>query len=218
VTRSAIRDVAVGAGAYVVGAGAVIVAIPPALCGRIDYHPALPATRDQLTQRVPQGTVIKCMAVYEEPFWREEGLSGQVTSVIGPAKVMFDNTPHGEGRPGVLLAFLEGNQARRLGEWDPAARRTAVIDCLRRVFGERAGQPQDYLEMVWAAEEFTRGCYGCYMPPGAWTAYGHALRRPLGAIHWAGTETATTWSGYMDGAVQSGERAAEEVLGWLRSR
>jgi len=201
-----------------VSGGAVIVAIPPALCGRIEYRPALPAMRDQLTQRVPQGTVIKCMAVYEEPFWRHDGLSGQATSILGPAKVMFDNTPHGEDRPGVLLAFLEGNQARRLGEWEPAARRTAVVGCLARVFGPHAANPVDYLEKVWAAEEFTRGCYGCYMPPGAWTAYGHTLREPIGAIHWAGTETGTTWSGYMDGAVQSGERAAREVLESLRAR
>lgn len=191
---------------------AAIIALPPALCGRIDYRPALPALRDQLTQRIPQGTVIKCMAVYERPFWRDDGLSGQATSVIGPVKVMFDNTPHGEGRPGVLLAFLEGAQARRLGEWEATKRRAVVLGCLRRVFGERAGEPLDYLEMVWAAEEYTRGCYGCYMPPGGWTAYGPALRAPVGAIHWAGSETATTWSGYMDGAVQSGQRAAEEVL------
>jgi monoamine oxidase len=194
-----------------VEASAAIVAIPPALCGRVVYDPPLPAIRDQLTQRVPQGTVAKCMAVYESAFWRERGLSGQATSVEGPVKVTFDNSPP-SGRPGVLLGFLEGNQARELGEWEPAARRNAVVDCFARLFGPEASRPADYLEKLWAQEEWTRGCYGCYMPPGGWVAFGPALRAPVGRIHWAGAETATVWSGYMDGAVQSGERAAAEVL------
>ena len=197
-----------------VSAHAAIVAVPPALCGRIAYDPLLPAIRDQLTQRMPQGTVIKCMAIYERPFWRQAGLNGQATSIEGPVKVMFDNTPSA-GTPGVLLGFLEGRQARELGEWEPQARRNAVVECFGRIFGPDAARPVDYVERVWAQEEWTRGCYGCYMPPGGWISYGRALRAPIGRIHWAGAETATIWNGYMDGAVQSGERAAEEVMGAL---
>jgi len=163
---------------------------------------------------MPQGTVAKCMAVYERPFWRDEGLSGQALTVQGPTRIVFDNSPR-DGSRGVLLGFLEGRLARDLGAWEPAARRHAVVDGFRRLFGPRAADPGDYLEMLWADEPFTRGCYGCYLPPGAWTAHGHALRRPVGRIHWAGAETATTWSGYMDGAVRSGERAAREVLARL---
>ena len=192
-------------------ADAAIVAIPPALCGRIAYDPPLPAIRDQLTQRMPQGTVVKCMAIYERPFWRDAGLSGSATSTVGPVKVIFDNSPP-DGSPGVLLGFLEGRQARELGEWESDARRRAVVDCFRRIFGPDAASPVDYVERVWAQEEWTRGCYGCYMPPGGWVSYGRALRAPIGRIHWAGAETATVWNGYMDGAVQSGERAATEVL------
>ena len=132
-------------------------------------------------------------------------------SSVGPVKVMFDNSPP-DGAPGVLLGFLEGRQARELGEWDPEARRRAVIGCFSRVFGPQAAEPLDYVERVWAQEEWTRGGYGCYMPPGGWVSYGRALRRPIGRIHWAGAETATVWNGYMDGAVQSGERSAAEVL------
>ncbi len=198
----------------VAAARAAIVAVPPTLCARISYDPPLPAMRDQLTQRMYQGSVIKCMAIYDEPFWRREGLSGQVTSVDGPVKVMFDNSPP-EGTPGVLLGFLEGRQARELAAWTEAARREAVVGCFRRVFGARAGQPEGYVEQVWADEEWTRGCYGCVMPPGGWVSLGPALRAPIGPIHWAGAETATTWNGYMDGAVRSGEAAAEAVLAAL---
>jgi monoamine oxidase len=194
-----------------VGARAAIVAIPPTLCARIAYDPPMPALRDQLTQRMAQGSVIKCMAVYEQPFWRAERLSGQATSVEGPVKVVFDNSPP-DGSPGVLLGFLEGRQARELGQWVEGARRRAVIGCFERLFGPAAAAPEGYLEQVWADQEYTRGCYGCLMPPGSWVSLGPALREPVGRLHWAGAETATTWNGYMDGAVRSGESAAREVL------
>ena len=189
----------------------IVVALSPALAGRIAYSPDLPAARDALTQRTPNGSVIKCMAVYDRPFWRREGLSGQAVSLTGPARVVFDNSPHGSDH-GVLLGFLEGRDARTFSARTVAERRLAVIDGFARLFGPRAAEPVDYVDVDWSAERFTRGCYGGHLPPGAWTAFGPALTAPVGRIHWAGTETATTWSGYIDGAIESGERVADEVL------
>jgi len=197
-------------GGVEVSARRAVVAIPPTLAGRIAYDPPLPGLRDQLTQRMPQGAVIKCHAVYPEPFWRADGLTGQAGSDAGPAKVIFDNSPPA-GRPGVLLAFLEGAFARELGTWAPEDRRAAVLATLVRMFGRRAGAPEAYLEQAWAEEEYTRGCYGAYLPPGVWTSFGRALRPPVGPLHWAGAEYATVWNGYMDGAVRSGHAAAEAV-------
>ena len=191
-----------------------IVAIPPALAARIVYDPPLPAARDQLTQRMPQGTVVKCFGVYDEPFWRRDGLTGQGASDAGPVRVTFDNSPP-DGSPGVLLGFLEGDWARRLIRLPAWERRSLVLDSFRRMFGPRAGVPERYLEKSWADEEYTRGCYGAAMTTGAWTSFGEALRAPVGPIHWAGAETATVWSGYMDGAVRSGESAATDVLAAL---
>jgi monoamine oxidase len=204
--------VRVTAGAGVTATGKlVIVALPPTLTCRIAYDPPLPGHRDQLVQRMPQGSVIKCMAIYDEPFWRADGLSGMATSDTGPAKVVFDNSPP-DGSPGVLLAFLEGERARVIGRLPAEERRRLIVAGLARLFGPKAAQPAGFVERNWAEEEWTRGCYGCYMPPGAWTSFGDALRAPIGRIHWAGAETATVWNGYMDGAVQSGVRAAEEAL------
>jgi monoamine oxidase len=200
-----------GPGGLAVRVKAAIVAIPPTLAGRIAYDPPLPGLRDQLTQRMPQGTVIKTMAIYERPFWRERGLSGQATSDVGPARVVFDNSPP-DGSPGVLLGFLEGRFARAWGARPAPERRDAVLAGHARLFGPDAASPQRFIERVWAEEEWTRGCYGCLMTTGGWTEYGRALRAPIGRLHWAGTETATVWNGYMDGAVQSGERAAAEAL------
>jgi monoamine oxidase len=201
-------------GGLTVRARRAIVAIPPTLAGRVAYDPPLPARRDQLTQRMPQGTVIKTMAIYERPFWRQEGLSGQATSDAGPARVVFDNSPP-DGSPGVLLGFLEGRLARQWGARPAEERRAAVLAGHARLFGERAARPERYVERVWAEEEWTRGCYGCLMTTGGWTEYGRALRASVGPLHWAGAETASVWNGYMDGAVRSGEHVAEEVLARL---
>ena len=192
----------------------VIVTAPPLLAGRIDYEPALPHWREQLTQRTPMGSVIKCQVVYDEPFWRADGLSGQATGDGEGSRVVFDNSPP-DGSPGILLAFLEGDEARRLGREPIEVRRRAVIDSLVRYFGPRAGKPERYLERDWQQEKWTGGCYGTLFGPNVWTRYGHALSAPVGPIHWAGTETATAWAGYMDGAVRSGERAAADVLARL---
>lgn len=197
-----------------VSARRVIVAVPPTLAGRIDYDPPLPFLRDQLHQRMPHGTVIKANVIYDEPFWRREGLSGQAFDVELPFSTVFDNSPP-DGTPGALVGFFEGEQAIRYGQMSVEDRRKTAVECLVRYFGPRAASPEAYYELDWSAEEWTRGCYGGHMPPGAWTQFGPALREPVGRIHWAGTETGIRWCGYMDGAIESGHRAADEVLSAL---
>ena len=189
----------------------VIVTAPPLLAGRIEYEPALPPRREQLTQRTPMGSVIKCQVVYDEPFWRRDGLSGQATGDGEGSRVVFDNSPP-DGSPGVLLAFLEGDEARRLGREPLDVRRQAVLDSLARYFGPRAAKAERYLERDWQQEKWSGGCYGTLFGPNVWTRYGQALRAPVGPIHWAGTETATVWAGYMEGAIRSGSEAAQAVL------
>lgn len=213
------RGVVVRGEGFDVSAQRVIVAIPPTLAGRIDYAPAMPALRDQLTQRIPMGTVIKVQCVYDEPFWRADGLAGQATSDTGPVKVTFDNSPPDATThrgPGVMMGFIEGTDGRRALSATHDERRRGVIDSFARYFGAKARSPVAYVEKSWADEKWTRGCYAGYFGPGTWSDYGRALREPVGRIHWAGTETATVWTGYMDGAVRSGERAADEVRRALR--
>ena len=83
---------------------------------------------------------------------------------------------------------------------------------LARLYGPRARTPERWIEQDWARERYTGGGPVCFMPPGVWTGHGRAVRDPVGPIHWAGTETSEVWSGYMDGAVRAGERAAAEAL------
>ena len=193
-------------------AGCAIVAVAPAVIPRIDFDPPLSGLRFHLYSKMPPGYVIKCMVRYETPFWREQGLSGQAGSPEHPLGITFDNSP-ADGSCGVLLGFLEGAHGRRAGALAPEAREALVLDGFATYFGERArSEALEYVEQDWAGEEWIRGGYGAHLAPGTWTQYGRLLREPEGLLHWAGAETSPVWTGYMDGAVRSGERAAAEIL------
>jgi monoamine oxidase len=198
-----------------VEAGAAIVALSPALAGRIAYAPALPVERDRLTTAMPHGDVTKVVVMYERAFWRGEGLSGEAWGAQLPFSFSYDMSPP-DGSPGVLTLFFVGDRARRLRAVGVHGRRAALMAALTCCFGGRAERPVAIFSRDWAAEEWTRGAYGGYMPPGVWTRYGRALRAPVGPIAWAGSETAVEHSGYMEGAIESGERAAAAVLATAR--
>ncbi len=191
-----------------------VVAIPPSLAGRIDYSPILPAERDQLTQRISQGTLMKAACVYKKPFWRDHGLNGSVVSLEGPLQVAYDASPP-DGSVGIIFGFIGGDLARSFRGMSPDARKSAVLGNLTKYFGAEAANPKEYFESDWTSEEWTRGCPVGFTSPGALYALGKHLREPVGRIHWAGTETSGYWVGYMDGAVRSGERVAAEVLAEL---
>ncbi len=188
-----------------------IVTLSPTLAGRIMYDPPLPGMRDQLTQRTPNASAMKAFFVYDEPFWRADGLNGQLISDAGPARMSNDTCMPGDDR-GVILLFLEGEQARTYGRLPQDERRAALTAELVRHFGGKAASPQCYVDGEWAERQWTRGCYNANFGPLVWTAFGPALSAPVGAIHWAGTDTATQWSAYMEGAVEAGERAAFAVI------
>jgi monoamine oxidase len=189
----------------------VVVAIPPPLAGAIDYFPLLPTARAQLTQRMPMGALMKVEAIYKTPFWRKAGLTGQFLTVGGPVGYSFDNSPP-DGSIGVLAGFVGGEQNLKWGVKPAAKRRAAVLAQFVRIFqDDRFGKPVDYFDHNWAHERWSGGGPTAVLGSGTLLNYGHALRAPVGRIHWAGTETADYWQGYMDGAVRSGERAATEV-------
>jgi monoamine oxidase len=192
----------------------VIVAIPPTLAGRIDYRPALPADRDQLTQRLAQGNLTKVTAVYDKPFWRAKGLTGTAISTDGLVNATYDDSPPG-GSPGVVFGFVGGDSARTYARMSRSERRAEVLKGFALYFGTEALSPKAFFDTPWAEQTWTRGCPVAIAPPGVLTGYGPALRTPVDRIHWAGTETSNFWNGYMDGAVRSGERAAAEVLARL---
>lgn len=195
----------------------VVVAVPPAASAKIAFTPELPQQRIGLTEGLLNGAQIKVNVVYDTPFWRDQGLSGYVLSDTGPAQNVWDNTP-ASGTQGVLVCFIKGDAARALDGADDEQIRQQVIENLRTYFGAEAASPRQVVIKRWHTQPGIWGCPGSLAPPGILTEYGPALRAPIGRVHWAGTETANYWQGFMDGAVSSGHRAAQEVAAVLRTK
>jgi monoamine oxidase len=188
-----------------------VVALAPALSGRIRYSPPLPAARDALSQQMPLGPGTKAIAMFERPWWREQGLSGLAMADSGIVQLVYDASPI-DGSCGVLAALVVGQAAREIGPMPDQDRRRAILAAMARLFGLNELAPLAYCDYPWDLDPWSRGAAAGHMGPGTMTGVGAALREPVGRIHWAGTETATAWSGYMEGAVEAGERVAQEVL------
>jgi monoamine oxidase len=197
-----------------VRAGRVIVAAPPPTVLGIEWNPMLPPLRQALLERMPMGALMKCDAVYDKPFWRANGQSGMGLMDSGAVRVSFDNSPP-DASVGVLLAFIGGSTWAKYGTMPLADRKQAVLHGFAQLFGNDALNPIQYVEHDWTHEQWTKGSPVALQVPGAITGYGPTIRTPFGRVHWAGTETSTYWSGYMDGAVRAGQRAAAEVLDLL---
>jgi monoamine oxidase len=212
--RRIIQDgagVTVVADSLTVRAQRVIVALPPTMASHIQYEPALPSDHALLLQRITAGFVIKAAFVYEEAFWRAEGLTGESFAPDERVALTLDGGFEAN-HPGVLLAFSAGAGAQELGNLEPEARKAVFLDAVVKRFGEKGNAYTFYGDHDWAKEEWTRGCYMAHYPPGVMSSIGYALREPEGRIHWAGTETSTEWNGWINGAIDSGNRVAAEVL------
>jgi monoamine oxidase len=203
--------VVVEADDLVVAARHAVVAVPPALALEIAFDPVLPDDRLTLYRNDVGGPETKTLVVYDEPFWRADGFSGQTSQPRSACEVTLDASP-AAGSPGVIASFTFGPVADRMDALEPAERRRLVLEALTSRLGLRASSPSEFIETPWFAEEWTRGCSFAHLRPGFLSRYGHLLREPFARVHWAGTETATRFHGAMDGAVRSGERAAAEIL------
>jgi monoamine oxidase len=207
---SSATDVTVVAGGSTVRARRAIVAIPAARLARIAYTPPLPPDRVALIERMPLGAIWKIAVVYDTPWWRDDGFTGQSLDVASPMPLTLDacavTTP-----PGIVNLFSMGPAARRLSTMTPGERQRIASAAPPRRFGAKATRPVTYLEQDWSAEPWIGGGMVSRLGPGVLTSFGHALREPVGRVHWAGTETAEVTHGGIDGAIRSGERAAREV-------
>jgi len=189
----------------------VVVAMSPFMSSRINYSPALPDKRVSLLQRMPIGRTIKCIATYDEPFWREKYCGMAISNCTPPVWIMDDTTAEGVN---AMMGFVVAEQATEFSALDPEQRKQAITQSFVDIFGmDEFKNPTGYVEKDWNAEPWAWGCPVGMMAPGAITQFGDALRAPAGAVHWAGTETATEWQGYMNGAIVAGQRAAKEIIG-----
>jgi monoamine oxidase len=194
-----------------VSARHVVLALPRALSAGIQFDPVLPADHALLIHQIPAGTEVKMVAIYDEPFWRHDGVSGATVATDDDIEVTLDTCQPGHPQ-GVIAGYCAGPRARKLAALSPSERQVVFVKMLTVRLGEQAAAPLEIMEQNWAEEPWTRGCSMGHFPTGVLTQYGRRLREPIGRLHWAGTETATTSYGAMDGAVRSGERVCEEIL------
>jgi len=195
----------------VVRARRVIVAMNPALCNQVVFDPPLPQGRSQLQQRWPANAPMrKTVHVYDKPFWRDDGLNGQIFQVGGPVFMAYDNSPP-DGSVGVISAFVSPGSLPS----EPKAAERMLSAIYAKSFGDKALRPTQFHDFDWGkVDPWTLQCIHP-IPPGFWTKWGKFLHPAVGRLIWSGTETADIWAGAMDGAVRSGHRAALQALAAL---
>ncbi|ELU09171.1 hypothetical protein CAPTEDRAFT_202784 [Capitella teleta] len=195
----------------------IILALAPSLQRRIIFKPNLPPHRAQLNQRVPMGSCIKTMMYYNVQYWMEKGLGGFAYVIdedpfVAPVELALDDTKPDGSYP-AIIGFVPGCKVSQLSHLTTDERKRLIADEYARVYGiEAMKHPVHYVEKNWSEEPWSGGCYVGHMGPGVMTTVGRYIREPIAQIHFAGTEAATEWPGYMEGAVESGERAAREIL------
>lgn len=190
-----------------VSAEYAIVTVPPAQRAEITFDPPLPPQTEGMTRTWRMGALSKAFVAYERPFWRADGLSGESLADGGTVFITFDVSPKADG-PGILMTFCD---PRVFDGFGAEERRSRVIQRVVDLFGPQGATPIDYADHCWGQEAFSPGGPNPAVGPFATTSYGPALTEPHGRVHWAGTETAGEWAGCMNGAVLTGQKAAERV-------
>ncbi|KAL2206903.1 monoamine oxidase [Sarocladium strictum] len=189
----------------------IIMAVPPQAILGISFTPSLPAEKLKLGQNMPMGQYWKVLAKYSRPFWRQDGLRGEAINMDGFLSWVSDVSPM-DSCHGLLVGLFGGRKAITFLGMSEEERQETILQELVACFGNKAALPDRLSIHSMMYEEWLNGCPVAVPSPGTWTSLGPWLRKPCGRIHWAGTETSTRWSGYMEGAVISGIRAAKEVI------
>ncbi|MFF2082807.1 flavin monoamine oxidase family protein [Nocardia sp. NPDC058176] len=198
-----------------VRASKVIVTVPPPNLRHIDFDPPLPEHRAALARNTYMGSVYKAIAVYDRPFWRDRS-NAEFLVLDAPGRAIFDTSP--PAGPGHLCVLVGGPEARALDHLDPAERRAALFGTLTEHLGPEVLEPVSWHEKAWHLDEYTGGGYLALPDPGTTEGVVPLDSTPVGDIHWAGTESAGDHAGYFEGAVESGTRAAAEVVATLTHR
>ncbi|MDF3309939.1 NAD(P)/FAD-dependent oxidoreductase [Rhodococcus sp. T2V] len=193
-------------------AGQVIITAPPPMAARIDHEPPLPAERRTLEGSMYMGTVYKAIAIYDRPFWRD---STDAESIFlgTEGSAVFDSSP--PSGPGHLTILVGGRDAWPLDELTQHQRQATLLAPLVDRLGPAIAEPVGWHEKSWHLDQYAGGGYVALPEPGTTAGNYPVAATPIGPLHWAGTETASEHAGYIEGAIESGQRVALEVIGAL---
>lgn len=187
----------------------IVLALPPRLAARLRFDPVLPPDVTRCLEAIPTWMAghAKFAAVYDRPFWRDAGLSGDAISRRGPLAEIHDASGP-DGSPAALFGFLGVAAAQRAG--GAPGIEAAALAQLARIFGARAATPVASGIRDWAFDPQTATDRD-HAPPNGHPAYGLPPRLDGlwdGRLHFASTETASDMGGLMEGALVAAERAA----------
>ena len=206
----------------VVRARYAVLAVPPNLYERISYVPPLPREQQIVHQHLSMGLVIKVHAVYETPFWREEGLSGTGFGGGRLVQEVYDNTNYGENFAGgqagqedpfgTLVGFVSDVYAEQMWKLSPQERQHAILSAMADYLGPKTMEPIAFYLSDMAAEEWTRGAYATSYDLGGLSRWGHLQNQPTGPIHYACSDIAAEGYQHVDGAIRQGEIAAQRII------
>jgi monoamine oxidase len=188
----------------------VVLALPWTLLRQVELKVALPQEKRQMIAELGYGQNSKHILQFEGRPWREQGSSGSSFSDNG-LQSTWDTTRGQRGDSGVLTVFLGGQQS-------VASRQTsgdAFVPAIDQLFPGAGGQYRagSALRMYWPTAPFALGSYACYLPGQA--AWSGSEAEAVGQLYFCGEHTSEDFQGYMEGAAESGERAASEVLAAL---
>ncbi|KAI1014642.1 hypothetical protein LB503_003737 [Fusarium chuoi] len=193
----------------------VIVSVPTCLYPSINFEPPLPESKKTLGESTALGCTSKAIFVFDKPWWRDAGFSGIIECETGPIHFSRDTCSPEDGQYSITC-FVVGDRGRDWSKWSYAEKRRIVLEQFNGVFsgvGVKAPEPVNIILQEWIKQPWIWGCPSPVMMPGTLTSdSGKALREVVGRVHFVGTETSLVWKGYMDGAVRSGIRGAEEVI------
>ncbi|KAL4809837.1 hypothetical protein BDV18DRAFT_166589 [Aspergillus unguis] len=197
-----------------------IITVPTPVLKTITFSPALTPAKKLWAESSIYGYYTKAMMIFRTPFWVEKGYCGLIQSFTGPASVIRDTSSLPDQKY-VLTCFMSGDPGREWASLSTGDREKALITQIGKLFNAESEASRDFVQMVtyeWCNDPYSGwGCPCIALTPGVLDAVGEAAREQDGNLHFAGTETARVWRGYMEGALESGERAAGEVVTGLSS-
>ena len=181
----------------------VVLTIPPQCNMNIKFTPELPLAKKYLYSNMRMGCVKKIVVIYKDPFWRENGFSGEIISNKPPIRLAYDcSTDDYFG----LLCFVCADSAKSNITQDEICGAYAIY-----FNDQRALSPLLFIEKDWSMEPYSEGCYFAVATKGVLSKFSSVLQEPFNKIYWAGTETANNWMGYMEGAIESAHRVVGQI-------
>jgi monoamine oxidase len=187
-----------------------ILAVPLTVARLIDFNSSLPLAHQKLVDEISYGAVTKVLIEYRKQFWKEIGWNGRLYT-DEPIVMTWGATNHIEHEHGIITAYTGGKPGAELSKLSDTERIKTAVSVIEKAFPGSSDLIENTATVAWMNEPFTRSSYMA-LAPNQVTEHWQTLFTPAGRLYFAG-EHASPIQGYMEGAVESGQRVAKEIIG-----